>query len=299
MKYLKLGNLKNPISVIGIGCMRIAGMNRDELDYYVHTALDSGINFFDHADIYASGKSEEIFGDLLCREPSLRDKVFIQSKCAIHDSMYDFSKDYIIKSVDGILKRLYTTLPQKIKNEPYIPSDSDIRQVLEYAKGSQFEIPIILACYGLRRSEICALTVDDIEGDVIKVGRARVLGDRADWTDKITKTAASTREVIIPPEIAGQIREQGYVYRGHPNSITLYLSKAEDRLGLPHFSLHKLRHYFASKMSSMNVPEADIMRMGGWETDHVMKRVYRHSMMEKELDAKRAAAEKLKIALFS
>ena len=109
MKYLKLGNLKNPISVIGIGCMRIAGMNRDELDYYVHTALDSGINFFDHADIYASGKSEEIFGDLLCREPSLRDKVFIQSKCAIHDSMYDFSKDYIIKSVDGILKRLQTT----------------------------------------------------------------------------------------------------------------------------------------------------------------------------------------------
>lgn len=43
----------------------------------------------------------------------------------------------------------------------------------------------------------------------------------------------------------------------------------------------KLRHYFASKMSSMNIPEADIMRMGGWETDYVMKGVYRHSMMEK------------------
>ena len=68
---------------------------------------------------------------------------------------------------------------------------------------------------------------------------------------------------------------------------------------MPHFSIHKLRHYFASKMSAMNIPEADIMRMGGWETDHVMKSVYRHSMMEKEETAKREAAEKLGNVLFS
>ncbi len=106
MKYLKLGNLNEPVSAIGVGCMRIAGMSSGQLDRYVHTALDQGINFFDHADIYASGKSEEIFGDLLSREPSLRNRVILQSKCAIHDSMYDFSKDYILRSVDGILKRL-------------------------------------------------------------------------------------------------------------------------------------------------------------------------------------------------
>ncbi len=150
----------------------------------------------------------------------------------------------------------------------------------------------------MRRSEICALTVDDIQGDVIKISRAKVLGDNADWVDKTTKTTAGTREIVIPLEIAEKIQNQGYVYRGHPNSITIYLSKAEDKLGLPHFSLHKLRHYFASKMSALNVPEADIMRMGGWETDHVMKRVYRHSMMDKEEKAKRNAAEKLKNALF-
>lgn len=109
MKYLQLGNLKEPVSVIGIGCMRIADMSSNELDHYVHTALDHGINFFDHADIYASGKSEEIFGELLSRQPSLRSRIFLQSKCAIHDSMYDFSKDYILKSVDGILKRLHVT----------------------------------------------------------------------------------------------------------------------------------------------------------------------------------------------
>ncbi len=54
-----------------------------------------------------------------------------------------------------------------------------------------------------------------------------------------------------------------------------------------------------TKMSALNVPEADIMRMGGWETDHVMKSVYRHSMMEKDEKAKREAAEKLQNVLFS
>lgn len=109
MKYLKFGNLREPISIIGIGCMRIAGMSSDELDRYVRVSLEHGINFFDHADIYASGKSEEIFGDLLSKDPALRNRMFLQSKCAIHDSMYDFSKEYILKSVDGILKRLQTT----------------------------------------------------------------------------------------------------------------------------------------------------------------------------------------------
>lgn len=109
MKYLKFGNLREPVSVIGIGCMRIAGMSSDELDRYVRVSLEHGINFFDHADIYASGKSEEIFGNLLSKDPALRNRMFLQSKCAIHDSMYDFSKEYILKSVDGILKRLQTT----------------------------------------------------------------------------------------------------------------------------------------------------------------------------------------------
>lgn len=109
MKYLKFGNLREPVSVIGIGCMRIAGMSGDELDRYVRVSLEHGINFFDHADIYASGKSEEIFGDLISKDPALRNRMFLQSKCAIHDSMYDFSKEYILKSVDGILKRLQTT----------------------------------------------------------------------------------------------------------------------------------------------------------------------------------------------
>ncbi len=195
--------------------------------------------------------------------------------------------------------KISTTLPQKVKSEPYIPSDEDIKKILSCAKDTEYEIPILLACYGLRRSEICALTVDDIDGDVLKISKAKVLGEDKQWVTKTTKTTSSTREIVIPAEIADKIRAQGYVYKGHPNTLTRYLEKTQDKLGISHFSLHKLRHYFASKMSALGVPEADIMKMGGWETDHVMKSVYRHSMMEKEEKAKREAAEKLRNALFN
>lgn len=195
--------------------------------------------------------------------------------------------------------KLNTTLPQKLKNEPYIPSDNDVRKILEYAKGTQFEIPLILACYGMRRSEICALTPEDIDEDVVHINKAMVQDENKKWVIKTTKTTTSTREIIIPTLIADKIREQGYVYDGHPGKISDYLYRTQKKLGIEQFSIHKLRHYFASKMSSIGIPEADIMRMGGWETDHVMKSVYRHSMMDKEENAKRDAAEKLRNTLFS
>lgn len=174
--------------------------------------------------------------------------------------------------------RLNTTLPQKVKNEPYIPSDDEVKRILEYAKGTDYEIPLILACYGLRRSEICALTLEDINGDVVSITKAKVLDEDKNWVIKSTKTTSSTREVIIPAAVADQIRRKGYIYNGYPDNILKFLKKSEDTLGIREFPLHKLRHYFASKMSAMNVPDADIINIGGWETDHVMKSVYRHSI---------------------
>lgn len=195
--------------------------------------------------------------------------------------------------------KIYTKLPQKIKNEPYIPSTDDVKKILEYAKGTQFEIPIILACYGMRRSEICALTIDDINGSIVRINKALVQDENMQWILKTTKTTTSTRDIIIPENIANKIQEQGYVYKGHPNSITCYLSKVQNELGIPHFSIHKMRHYFASQMSALGVPEADILKMGGWESDHIMKTVYRHSMMDKEENAKKEASKKLQNTLFS
>lgn len=189
--------------------------------------------------------------------------------------------------------KIYTTLPQKVKHEPYIPSDDDVRRILEYARDTEYEIPIILACHGLRRSEICALTAEDIAGDAIMISKAMVENEELKWITKTTKTTSSTRMVVIPRETAALIKEKGYAYNGYPGQITKFLSRAEKKLGIPHFPLHKLRHYFASKLSAMNVPEADIMRMGGWETDHVMKSVYRHSMDADNQNAQRKISEQL------
>ena len=245
-------------------------------------------------------------------EPILEKSIYDVTALDVQKEINRYSKDHSPKStynlhgfISAILGmfcpniKLNTTLPQKLKNEPYIPSDEDVRKILEHAKGTQFEIPLILACYGMRRSEICALTPEDIEGDVVHISKAMVQDENRNWIIKTTKTTTSTREIIIPTQIAERIREQGYVYDGHPGKISDYLYRTQKKLGIEQFSIHKLRHYFASKMSSLGIPEADIMRMGGWETDHVMKSVYRHSMMEKEEQAKRDAAERLGDVLFS
>lgn len=245
-------------------------------------------------------------------EPILEKSIYDVTALDVQKEINRYSKDHSPKSVynlHGFISailgmfcpniKLNTTLPQKLKNEPYIPSDEDVRKILEHAKGTQFEIPLILACYGMRRSEICALTPEDIEGDVVHISKAMVQDENRNWIIKTTKTTTSTREIIIPTQIAERIREQGYVYDGHPGKISDYLYRTQKKLGIEQFSIHKLRHYFASKMSSLGIPEADIMRMGGWETDHVMKSVYRHSMMEKEEQAKRDAAERLGDVLFS
>lgn len=192
-----------------------------------------------------------------------------------------------------------TTLPQKRKTEPYIPSVDEVKLMLQHLKGTEFEIPFILGCYGMRRSEICALTPDDIEDRVVHINKALVQNEKNEWVVKSTKTTQSTRDIVIPQDVADKIREQGYVYKGFPHSISKHLSALEQKLGINHFSMHKLRHYFASRMSAMGIPDADILAMGGWETDHVMKTVYRHSMIGKEADAKKRASDKLTDELFN
>lgn len=108
MRTIEVHESGKAVSVIGIGCMRIADMTTEAADSFIRSALDAGVNFVDEADIYGGGKSEEVVGSVLKKDPSLRDKIFLQSKCAIHDGMFDFSKEYILQSVDGILERLHT-----------------------------------------------------------------------------------------------------------------------------------------------------------------------------------------------
>ena len=109
MRYITLGQDYKELSEIVLGMMRIEDKSVKEVEELVETALSVGINAFDLADIYGRGRCEELLGLVLKNRPDLREEMWIQSKCGIRIeefTYFDFSKDYIIKSVDGILQRL-------------------------------------------------------------------------------------------------------------------------------------------------------------------------------------------------
>ncbi|MGC8708514.1 MAG: aldo/keto reductase [Athalassotoga sp.] len=108
MRTIEIANGEIRSSEIALGCMRIADMPVKDVSKLITTAIEEGINFFDHADIYGGGKSEEVFGTALKEMKGVREKIFIQTKCGIRDGYYDFSKDHILEAVDGSLKRLKT-----------------------------------------------------------------------------------------------------------------------------------------------------------------------------------------------
>lgn len=107
MKKISIGGALNA-SEISLGCMRITELSKKDAAVLINTALEEGIDFFDHADIYAGGKSEEMFAEAIDMKPAIREKLIIQTKCGIRQGYFDFSKEHILEAVDGSLKRLKT-----------------------------------------------------------------------------------------------------------------------------------------------------------------------------------------------
>lgn len=105
---MKLGSSSLEVPVVAVGCMRINSLEKKESEHFIQSALEEGANFFDHADIYGGGVCEEIFADAIHMNADIRENIILQSKCGIRKGMFDFSKEYILESVDGILKRLRT-----------------------------------------------------------------------------------------------------------------------------------------------------------------------------------------------
>ena len=105
MKRIEIGKAYTA-SAVSLGCMRMSHINEKQIDAIINTALDNGIDFFDHADIYGDGECESLFGNYLKKNGSVRDKIKIQTKCAIRKGQYDFSKEHILEAVDGSLSRL-------------------------------------------------------------------------------------------------------------------------------------------------------------------------------------------------
>lgn len=180
-----------------------------------------------------------------------------------------------------------TTLPQKKKVEPYIPTDEEVKKVLAYIKEHHpnYYVCVKLATYGLRRSEILAIDSNSVKGNILRIDKAKVLNEAKQWVIKPTKTTESTREIRIPQEIADSIKEKGYAFGGYPNDIYKVIDKTCAKLGIQKFSIHKLRHYCATKLLSENVDMTTVMAIGGWQSSSVLRSHYAHAVEEKKQSA--------------
>lgn len=208
----------------------------------------------------------------------------------------DYASDHAPKSVrnvhgfiSAVLRQfrpdmnIYTTLPQKREFEHYTPSEEDIRSILEASKENPFyHIPFQLGIMGLRRSEVCALTIDDISGNTLTINKAMVKDVNNQWIIKSTKTTAGTRKIYIPDSLVKEIRKYGKIFDGEPTSLLYGLNKYQDKLGIPRFRFHDLRVFFCSYSHYNGVSDQNIMSTGGWKSMSTMQKIYRHEMKARE-----------------
>lgn len=194
------------------------------------------------------------------------------------------------------------TLPQRNPPDFYVPEDEDVRRILEASAHTRYEVVLWLAVYGLRRSEAVALDFDqeghridahgnpsiDSENCLLRVNKALVLGSDNQYHIKAPKTNDSIRTVHVSRHVMDMIMSQGYVYKGNPHSINEYLHRIQERLDIPKFSLHMLRHYFAATSREV-MPDEYVERMGGWKKgSQIMRKVYSYTKKQQEQDAQSA-----------
>ncbi len=188
---------------------------------------------------------------------------------------------------------MHIRLPQKEKSHIQIPTEDEIKKILVAVDGTDMKIPVLLgACCGMRRSEIAALTWDDIDLDkgVVHIRKAIVRGDDGEYHEKGTKTVAGTRTIKLFPSVTNALKEakeQGLGKDGritpNPADITSRWRWVIRRAKVPSYRFHDLRHYLISVMLSLNIPKKYIADYVGHETENMIDQVYGHIMASKKL----------------
>ena len=206
-----------------------------------------------------------------------------------------------VKNISGLLTasiqmydpslRFNVTLPAGRRPQLHTPTSAEVERLIEAVKSDrELYICVLLCAFGpMRRSEACAIRHEDIDHktNTITVRRSRVMNEAKEWVYKDTpKTDSSYRSIIFPSKVVDAIgRGFGYVITKHtPAALSDRFARVLEREGLPHFRMHDLRHYAASILHAIGIPDQYIMQRGGWKTDNVMKRVYRDTLSDVEIE---------------
>lgn len=177
-------------------------------------------------------------------------------------------------------------MPRKVRPDLYTPDDADIKKLLDAVKGTRMEIPVLLSALGsLRRSELCALTAEDVKDGYIVINKAVVLDVNNKWVLKnTTKTEAGTRITYLPKEVTRRIKKlvpNGQLVDMNPNQLSSAFYHVVKNAGLPHFRFHALRSYYASVLHALGIPDKYIMEWGGWHDEHTLHQHYQKALADK------------------
>ena len=180
---------------------------------------------------------------------------------------------------------LRVKMPEKRPPARYVPNETEAKAIINAVRGTVLELPVLLAAYGpMRRGEICALRMDNIKGNVVHVCENMVKdlsGGRVKWIIKAPKSAAGDRFIEYPEQVAALWEgKEGRVINMNPDTLTNEFRRLLIRKKLPPVRFHDLRHYSASIMHALNIPNQYIMERGGWSDDRTLVSIYRHTLSE-------------------
>lgn len=272
------------------------GLIQKEMPVHLMTVGDAIDRYIESKDAVLSPST--ISGYKRIRENSLQDlmnvKLNFLTQEAVQRSINKMAKDKSPKSVrnaHGLLSAalavyrpdmvLRTSMPQKTRYDVAIPSGDDIKAIMNAAKGSKEELPILLAVWlGLRMSEILGLKWEDVEGNVLHIRRALV-----DEGEKTTKTYGSQRDLPLPEYIKSLMAPgEGYIVKMTRRTLYCRFQAVCKKAGVQHYRFHDLRHINASVMLALGVPNKYAQERMGHATDNMLKTVYQHTMSKESVE---------------
>ena len=190
------------------------------------------------------------------------------------------------KSVLG--KKYKLAMPTKEPARIEVPTDLEIAGLIRVCQSycPDLLIPVLLGAFGpLRRGEICALTLDDFDGDYVTVNKAMAKAEDGHFYLKEPKTPSSNRTIKMPHFVVSMIRRQGCVIKYNPDWITKHFASVQKKIGIDEpYHFHCLRHYCVSTLHAHNIPDEYIMERGGWASPYVLIKVYRHILSDKQIE---------------